>query len=205
MHVRRSLYCSKKLCFQCIGQFLPNESSNSMNSIRICNLHHVHYFPFARKSYCFGNEFLDYQWSLIFIISIVSPYQLRARIGSVKEQKIGTSKKLKYKTKYPTYFIQARVTKYGVQTLNELWVENQWLILLVISHQLEHQFSCQHLSSLPTKSQNDRKESFNSYNNELTFKTFNINTDRLNSSESLARRKNRSSSHRSVSTRTGAL
>lgn len=120
LHVQRSPYCSKKIFFQCIGQFLPNESSNSMNSIRICDLHHVHYFPFARKCYCFGNEFLDYQWLLIFIISIVSPHQLRTKIGSVKEQKVGTSKKLKYKTKYPTYFIQTCVTKYGFQTLNKL-------------------------------------------------------------------------------------
>ena len=72
LQVQRSSYCSEKLCFQCIGQLLPDESSNGMNSIGICHRHHVHYFSCTGESYSFRNEFLDYQWSFTYVISIVS-------------------------------------------------------------------------------------------------------------------------------------
>lgn len=105
-----------------------------------------------------------------------------------------------------SYFVQAWITKHTSEAMHKLWIQNQWFVLLEISHQAEHQFPCQHLSSFPTKK---KRRSLNSaWTTQRQIKeSINVSakTNRLNSSESLARRKNRSLSERSDSRRIGAL
>ena len=55
-----------------------------------------------------------------------------------------------------SYFIQAWVTEYASEPMHKIWIQNQWLVLLEISHQAEHQLACQQLSSLPTEQKNNQ-------------------------------------------------
>lgn len=171
LKIQRNPYCSEKLCFQCSGQLLPNETSNGINSIRICNLHHVHYFPFARKSYCFGNEFLDDQWSFNFhhqyCVSIPS---LPPELARWKNRKQGTSKKPKYKTKrqHTLSKLESESMDLRPSTNFELrtnvlfcwWSATSWSISF-------------RASTCPASQLNRKmtgKKSFNRYYTELTFK-----------------------------------
>ena len=75
-----------------------------MNSIRVCNVHHVHYFSFTRKSYCLCNEFLNMD-----VNEIIAPF-----LPSLKGKKI-TLKKKKKKKKH-----KKKKKKVYVYTLSKL-------------------------------------------------------------------------------------
>lgn len=106
------------------------------------------------------------------------------------------------------YFIQAGVAYYCPEALHELRIQNQGIILPIISHQAKHELPREYLTSLPAETAHflfhhgikpmpwlAEKESIYSY----------WVTYRLNPSESCASRKNKSSSVRSESRRIGAL
>ena len=112
-----------------------------------------------------------------------------------------------FKKKNSSYFIQAWVAEYASEPMHKVWIQNQWLVLLEISHQAEHQLACQQLSSLPTEQKNNQVNNCPSValllnkNGIAAYRK----TNRLNSSESWARRKDRSLSVRSDSRRIGEL